>query len=113
VQHICRFKPIPERKKKYKAIVWKLEEPQLKFLMSEETLRLWSALTLKERVVLFHRKFPNKRVSTEGLRRLYLKHRVKNKQVVQRKGMPQSTQATFEENREGILKDLALAERLG
>jgi len=27
VQHICRFKPVPERKKKYKAAIWNLEEP--------------------------------------------------------------------------------------
>ena len=27
VQHICRYKPTPERKKKFKPDVWKLEEP--------------------------------------------------------------------------------------
>ena len=79
VQHLCRFKPVTERKKKYKASVWKLEGEQLNFLFNEETLKLWSALTLKERVTLFHRKFPHKRVSVTGLRRLYKQNRIKCK----------------------------------
>ena len=113
VQHICRFKPVPERKKKFKSAVWQLEEQQLNFLFSEETLKLWSALTLKERVILFHRKFPHKRVSVTGLRRLYKKNKIKCKQVVQRKGMPQHTKDSFEDNREIILTELDKAKALG
>ena len=43
---------------------------------------------MKERSILFHRKFPNKKVSVTGLRRIYLKNRVKRKVVRQHKGIP-------------------------
>jgi hypothetical protein len=104
---------VPERKKKYKASVWKLDEEQLNYLFSGDVLKLWSALTLKERVILFHRRYPHKRVSVTGLRRLYKQNRIKCKQVTQRKGMPQSTKDTFEENREIILTEFAHAKALG
>ena len=113
VQHICRFKAVPERKKKFKASVWKLEEPQINFLLSADTLQLWATCTLQERVKLFHRTFVHKRISTTGLRRLYMKNKFKFKQVKQRKGMPQSTKDTFEVNREAILAEYANAKALG
>ena len=51
------------------------------FLLSVETLRLWAGLTMKERVQLFESKFPGKRISESKLRRLYLRHGVRRKEI--------------------------------
>ena len=81
VQHICRYKPVQEHRKKYGGQQWKLDQEHVEFLVSEETLKQWAALTLKERAKLFHRKFPNKKIAPTSLRRLYLKHKVRRKAV--------------------------------
>ena len=61
---------------------------------------------MKERVVLFHRKFANKKIALTTLQKLYAKNKIKFKAVRQRKGMPQSTLNTFEEKRQEILQKL-------
>ena len=67
---------------------WKLEKENIDFLLSEETLRKWAGLTMKERVILFHRRFMNKKIAITSLRRLYLNNKVKRKKVRQHKGVP-------------------------
>ena len=39
VCHICTYKPVPTRKKKYGGQEWKLEQNHIDFLVSEETLQ--------------------------------------------------------------------------
>ena len=81
VQHICRYKPIPQHRKKYGGQERKLDQQHIDFLISPETLKLFAGATLKERTILFHRKFPNKKIAVTSLRCLYLKNRVKRKAV--------------------------------
>lgn len=60
---------------------FKLEKCHLDFLLLESTLKTWSGYSIPERCLLFHRKFPDKRVSTSGLLRLYKKHGITRKKV--------------------------------
>ena len=76
------------------------------FLTSLETLRLWAGKSLKERAILFHRKFPNKRIAVTSLRRLYLSKGVKRKVVRQEKVKPAHVQATFDTNRRKLIQKL-------
>ena len=62
-------------------MVKKLEQEHIDFLTNKDTLQLWAGKTLKQRTVLFHRMFPNKRIAMNSLRRLYLKHGIKRKKV--------------------------------
>ena len=43
---------------------------------------------MKERTVMFHRQFPDKRIAVTSLRRLYLKNKIKRKKLRQEKVMP-------------------------
>lgn len=113
MQHICRYKYIPENKKKLKGLNRKLEKEHIDFLLSEDTLRKWAGFTMKERVILFHRRFMNKKIAITSLRRLYQNNKVKRKKIRQHKGVPQKTLEDFPFNRQRILEQLAEAERLG
>ena len=66
--------------------------------MSPRTLEQWAGLTMKQRTVLFHRQFTDKRVAVTSLRRLYLKHGVKRKRVRQEKFKPRLQRENFAEN---------------
>ena len=68
----------------------KLDQEHFDFLLSPRTLELWCGKTMRERVVLFHRQFPNKRIAPTSLRRFYLKNAVRRKKVRQEKSMPLS-----------------------
>ena len=74
-----------------------LSQDHLDYLLSLETLRLWAGLTMKDRIQLFERKFPGKRISESKLRRVYLKHGVRRKEIKVRKLLPQSTVTNFVE----------------
>ena len=73
----------------------------------------WAGLTMKERVILFHRQFMNKKIAITSLRRLYLNNKVKRKKIRQHKGVPQKTLDDFPFNRQRILDQMAEAEKLG
>ena len=76
------------------------------FLTNPETLRLWAGKSMKERTILFHRKFPNKRVAVTSLRRLYLSKGIKRKVVRQEKIKPAHIQETFDANRRKLIQKL-------
>ena len=84
----------------------KLEEQHVDFLTNHETLRLWAGRSMKERVTLFHRKYPNKRVAVTSLRRLYLNRGIKRKVVRQEKLKPAHVQAAFDTNRRKLIQKL-------
>ena len=65
-----------------------LNQNHVDFLLSEETMTEWAGRTMKERVVLFHRRFPNKRISLTALYRLYKANGVKRKAVKVNKTTP-------------------------
>ena len=75
--------------------VRQLEQQHIEFLLDPKTLEEWSGKTMKERVKLFHRQYPDKRIAITSLRRLYLKHKIKRKKVVQDKVMPPHIQQNF------------------
>ena len=106
VQHICKYKAVPQQRKKYKASERQLEQNHINFLISPETLRLWAGKFMRERVVLFHRKFPNKVISVTSLRRLYLKNRVKRKVVRQEKIKPETVRETYGKERQRLIGEL-------
>ena len=52
------------------------------YLLSEQTLQEWAAKTLKERCVLFHRRFPEVSISRSYLHKIYQQNKVKRKAIV-------------------------------
>ena len=87
VQHLCR-EALKTKRRKSVSSDRKLEQPQIDFILSRDTLNLWAGRTLKERCMLFHRKFPHKRIAVTSLRRLYLQSGVRRKLVRQEKLRP-------------------------
>ena len=68
---------------------------------------------MKQRTILFHRTFPDKRIAITSLRRLYLKHGIKRKTVRQVKVMPPNSRARFVENCKILLEKLAKVKKDG
>jgi len=81
------------------------------FLTSMHTLEQWAGLTMKQRTVLFHRRFPDKRIAITTLRRLYLRHGIRRKKVRLEKTMAQRTRRNFAQNCQRLLEEMAQAER--
>ena len=59
----------------------KLSEHHVAFLTSPNTLREWAHLSLLQRARMFHRTFPEIKVSASTIRRLYLKHGIRLKAI--------------------------------
>jgi hypothetical protein len=59
----------------------KLKDEHKDFLLNETTLRQWSYLSLAQRCVLFHRQFPDIRISHSLLFRFYREHKVRYKKI--------------------------------
>ena len=58
--------PIQRRQQK------KLEHHHLDYLCSQETLREWAHLSLKQRAVMFHRSFPELKISATLIQTTYM-----------------------------------------
>ena len=91
----------------------KLGQEHLDYLLSPRTLELWCGKTMRERVILFHRQFPNKRIAPTSLRRLYLRHAVRRKKVRQEKNMPLSARKKFVSRCGTMLAGIAQAKAEG
>jgi len=113
VQHICRRALRPSRPSTPDERVRKLDEEHIDFLLSERVLEQWAGKTMKERTVLFHRIFPDKRIAVTSLRRLYLKHKVRRKRVRHVKVLPPGLQAQYAEKCSELLAKLQRAETEG
>ncbi len=59
----------------------KLTASHAAFLTDPVVLKNWAHYSLKERAVLFHRTYPELKLSAESLRKLYLKHGIRYKVV--------------------------------
>lgn len=59
----------------------KLAAHHIGFLTSSQTLQEWAPLSLKERSVLFHRRFPETVASASTIAKVYRLHRIKFKQI--------------------------------
>ena len=62
---------------------------------------------------MFHRKYPNKKISESGLRRLYLSNGIRQKQIKAEKRLSNRTISTFEFQKQEILKKLREAKQNG
>ena len=51
------------------------------YLISSDTLKDWAHLSLIQRARMFHRTFPEVKVSASQLRRIYMKHCIKYKYI--------------------------------
>ena len=94
-------------------LVRKLGPEHLNFLTSLHTLEQWSGLTMKQRTVLFHRRFTDKRIAVTSLRRLYLRHGIRCKKVRMEKVMTQRVRRNFEQNCQRLLAEMEQAKREG
>ena len=64
---------------------------------------------MKQRSVLFHRKFTDKRIAVTSLRRLYLRHGIRCKKVRLAKTMTQRVRQNFVQNCERLLMEMEQA----
>ena len=60
---------------------YKLEPKHIAFLTSQDTLRLWSGLTLKERAKSFHRTYTDRWTYPVAISKVYRDHGIKLKKV--------------------------------
>ena len=81
VQHLCRQALQSLKTNTPEFPIRKLNQEHIDFLTSDQTLEIWAGKTMLERTVLFHRRFPDKRIAATSLRRLYLAHKIKRKKV--------------------------------
>jgi hypothetical protein len=70
------------------------------------TLEQWAGLTMKQKTVLFHRRFTNKRIAVTSLRRLYLKHKIRRKRVRQEKCIPENVRLNYAQRCLSVLQQL-------
>ena len=113
VQHICRTTFRPIKTLNSEKLLRKLDPEHLNFLTSMHTLEQWSGITMKQRTVLFHRRFPDKRIAITTLRRLYLRHGIRCKKVRLEKSMTQRVRRNFVQNCKDLLAEMEQAEREG
>ena len=106
MQHICRAALRPAKTLSGDKLVRKLGPEHVGFLTSLHTLEQWSGLTMKQRTVLFHRRFPDKRIAVTSLRRLYLRHGIRRKRVRLEKAMTQRVRRNFVTSCQRLLEDM-------
>ena len=109
IQHICRSALKPQKSFTFDQEVKLLEQVHIDFLLDQRTLERWSGLTMKERTVMFHRQFPDKRIAVTSLRRLYLKNKIKRKKLRQEKVMPPEQKLEYAESCREVLAQLEQA----
>jgi len=113
VQHICRSALRPERTLTSNELVRRLDQAHVDFLTSMHTLEQWAGLTMKQRTILFHRRFTDKRIAITTLRRLYLRHGIRRKKVRLEKTMTQRVRRNFAQNCQRLLAEMEQARREG
>jgi hypothetical protein len=59
----------------------RLKSRHLQFLLAEDNLKVWAHRPLSERCVLFHRQFPEVRISRVPLAKLYQRHGITLKRI--------------------------------
>jgi hypothetical protein len=59
----------------------KLQPHHVGFLVNKDTLNRWAHMSLNERAVQFHRKFPETVASRSTIRRVYQAYKIKFKQI--------------------------------
>jgi len=113
VQHICRTALKPSKPLSGDKLVRKLGPEHVQFLTSLHTLEQWSGMTMKQRTILFHRSFTDKRIAITTLRRLYLRHGIRCKKVRLEKSMTQRVRRNFVQNCMNLLAEMEQVKREG
>jgi transposase len=113
VQHICRQSLKHKGPVKPEKRVRQLDQEHVDFLTSLRTLEEWAGLAMKQRTVLFHRRFPDKRIAVTSLRRLYLRHGIRRKKVRLEKTMTLRVRQNFVQNCRALLASMEQAAREG
>ena len=106
VQHLCRYRYRRANKRTRASESRVLEKVHVDYLTDQETLTRWAGYTVKERTILFHRRFPDKVIAVTSLRRLYLKNGIKLKKVRQEKVMTLSAWNSFAANKLKLIQEL-------
>ena len=73
-----------------------LTDEELEFLMRSSTIQLWAPYNISYRCALFHRQFPDRRISGRVLRKVMLQAGLKKK-VIKVIRAPQKRSARLEE----------------
>ena len=63
----------------------KLKDHHIDFICSQSTLRDWAHLSLRQRAVMFHRTFPELKISATLLKRTYKQHGIRFKFILRGK----------------------------
>lgn len=113
VQHICRKSLKPEKILTLKKKSRQLDQQHIDFLLNPRTLEQWAGFTMKQRTVMFHRQFTDKRIAITSLTRLYLKNGVKRKKVRQEKNMPGRVREDFRQRCVNLLDEINRVKREG
>ena len=109
VQHICRKALMPTRKLSADMKVRMLDQAHYDFLLNPRILERWAGLTMKQRTIMFHRQFTDKRIAVTSLRRLYLRNGIRCKKVRQEKVMPERTRQNFVQKCRSLIEDIEQA----
>ena len=51
------------------------------YIVNEETLKLWTGLSIKDRCIHFHRKYPEIKMSASMLSQIYKNHGIKKRAI--------------------------------
>ena len=68
-------------KEVFSAPTKKLAKNHIDYLVDEQTLKYWAHLSLKQRAVVFHRQFPELRISASQINRIYKEHGIRFKYI--------------------------------
>ena len=90
-----------------------LTQEHLDFLVGPATLKSWSGLSLNERCVLFHRRFPEVKISRYYLRLAYQQAGIKKKAIRIKKQVSPQHQAKIHEEAAEALNGLEAARNEG
>ena len=90
-----------------------LDQEHYDFLLNPRILERWAGFTMKQRTIMFHRQFTDKRIAVTSLRRLYLRNGVRCKKVRQEKVMPEQTRQNFIQKSRSLVEDIEQAKREG
>ena len=83
-----------------------LDAHHIDYLVSSRTLKQWSGLSLRDRAVLFHRKFIDAKISPSQLRSLYRKFGIKKKSVRMGKPATNPSKEKYQTTPEAIVEQL-------
>jgi len=91
VRRVCDRSKVEKKKaEKARGEERRLNPEMIAYLTAQSTLQAWAGMTLKERCVLFHRRYIHKRIGPSTLCRLYRQHGIKRKVITRYKAAADS-----------------------